>query len=247
MNLRNAHIVVTGGGTGVGAAIAANLADADARITVMGRTEASLKQTGLHYQCCDVSDAQAVQSAFANARQAQGPIAAVIANAGAAESVPFAKMQTEDLQHMLGVNLIGVFNVWQAALPDLIAANSGRLVAVASTAGLKGYPYVSGYCAAKHAVVGLTRSLALELATSGITVNAVCPGFIDTPLLDRAIQRIVEKTGKTHDDALMSLTKTNPQKRLVKASEVASAVRWLCSADAQSVNGHTMSLSGGEI
>lgn len=247
MSIDGKHIVVTGGGSGVGAATAQALAKAGARVTIMGRRESALREQGLPYQICDVTDAEAVVAAFAAARDAQGPVLGVIANAGAAESVPFAKMPAGMLADMLAVNLVGVANVWQAALPDMKAAGWGRMIAVASTAGLKGYPYVSAYVAAKHGVVGLTRALALELASSGITVNAICPGFIDTPMLDRSIANITQKTGMTEGDARAALVKDNPQKRFIQTDEVAGAALYLLSDAARSVNGHTVTLSGGEI
>ncbi|MEM9342609.1 MAG: SDR family NAD(P)-dependent oxidoreductase [Pseudomonadota bacterium] len=247
MSLTGKHIVVTGGGTGVGADTARTLANAGASVTIMGRSEAPLQAQGLPYQLCDVTDATAVTSAFSAARAEHGPIDVVVANAGAANSVPFAKMTTEQLQAMLAVNLIGVSNVWQAALADMKTAGWGRMIAIASTAGLKGYPYVSAYCAAKHGVIGLTRALSLELARTGITVNAVCPGYTETPMLDRSVANIVDKTGMAEEKARASLYAGNPQKRFIQTDEVAGTVLWLCSDAARSVNGHALSLSGGEI
>ncbi len=241
------HAIVTGGGTGVGADTAQRLAKAGYTVTIMGRSEGSLQSQDLPYQVCDVTDRDAVKRAFDAARADNGPIDVVVANAGAAHSVPFAKMTPDDLTAMLDVNLTGVFNVWQEALPDMKAAGAGRMIAIASTAGLKGYPYVSGYCAAKHGVVGLTRALAIELAATGITVNAICPGFIETTMLDRSIANIVSKTGMTKEDAAKSLTKGNPQRRFIQTDEVAETVLWLCSDAARSVNGHALSISGGEI
>jgi NAD(P)-dependent dehydrogenase (short-subunit alcohol dehydrogenase family) len=247
MTIRGKHVVVTGGGSGVGAETAQAFAKAGAKVTILGRREAPLQAQGLPYQLCDVTDPEAVEEAFAAARADQGPVAAVVANAGAARSVPFHKMQPGDLSDMLAVNLTGVVQCWQAALPDMKAAGWGRLIAVASTAGLKGYPYVTAYCAAKHGVIGLVRALALELGTSGITANAICPGFIETPLLDRSIQNIIEKTGKSEEQARRSLQAGNPQKRFIQTDEVAETALWLCSNAARSINGHALSLSGGEI
>lgn len=247
MSMTGAHVVVTGGGTGVGADVAQHFARAGYKVTIMGRREAPLQAQGLPYQICDVTDAAAVSRAFEAARKAQGPVTVVVANAGAATSVPFARMTPSDFTAMTDVNLTGVFNVWQAALPDMKAAKSGRMIAIASTAGLKGYPYVSGYCAAKHGVIGLTRALALELAPMGVTVNAICPGFMETPLLDRSVANIVEKTGMSVEEAEKSLTKGNPQRRFIATEEVAETALWLCSDGARSVNGHSLSISGGEI
>lgn len=246
MMLAGKHAVVTGGGTGVGAEVARTLAEAGAKVTIMGRSEAPLKAQGLPYQLCDVTEAEAVQAAFAAARAEQGPIDIMVANAGAAESVPFAKMTPEHLSAMLAVNLIGVSNCWQAALPDMKAAGWGRMIAVASTAAQKGYPYVAAYCAAKHGVLGLTRALSIELAMTGVTVNAICPGFIETPLLDRSIANIVKTTGMSEEQAAKSLKAGNPQKRFIQTDEVAGAALWLCTEAARSVNGHALSLSGGE-
>jgi NAD(P)-dependent dehydrogenase (short-subunit alcohol dehydrogenase family) len=247
VTLVGAHAVVTGGGTGVGAEIAARLSGAGAQVTILGRSEGPLKEQGLPYQICDVTDPKAVSMAMDKARADHGPITIAVANAGAALSKPFAKMTAADLSAMTDVNLLGVFNIWQAVLPDMQTAGAGRLIAIASTAGLKGYPYVAGYCAAKHGVVGLTRALSLELAQTPITVNAVCPGFVETPMLDRSIRTIVDKTGMSEDEAARSLTKSNPQRRFIQTDEVAGAVLWLCSDAARSVNGHALSLSGGEI
>ncbi len=247
MSLEGKHVVVTGGGTGVGAEIAQSFTGGGAAVTIMGRREEPLKAQGLAYQLCDVTDAENVARAFEAARKERGPVTVVVANAGAAESVPFARMTAEQMQAMLAVNLIGVANVWQAALADMKAAGWGRMIAVASTAGVKGYPYVSAYCAAKHGVVGLTRSLAVELAETGVTVNAICPGFMETPLLDRSIANIAEKTGKNMEEARAALLAGNPQKRFVETGEVAGTALWLCSSAARSVNGQALVLSGGEI
>ncbi|MCE8539102.1 SDR family oxidoreductase [Ruegeria pomeroyi] len=252
MKLEGTHAVVTGGGTGTGAAIAEALAHAGAKVTVLGRREGPLREVAKQHKfigwvTCDVTDPQAVRAAFRQARDLNGPVGVVVANAGAADSTPFRKMTAEGFQQMLDVNLKGVFNSFQAGLSDMENAGEGRLIAIASTAGLKGYPYVAGYCAAKHGVVGLIRALALELGRTGVTANAICPGFIETPMLERSIANIVDKTGLSAEAAAKSLRKGNPQDRFIQVDEVAGAVLWLCSQAARSVNGHALALSGGEI
>lgn len=243
----NTHVIISGGGTGVGAATAHAFANVGAKVTILGRTEDTLQAQGLSYQICDVTDAAEVKIAFEAAREEHGPISTVVANAGAADSVPFAKMTTESLSNMLDVNIVGVFNCWQAALPDMKVEGRGQMIVIASTAGLKGYPYVAGYCAAKHGVIGLTRALSLELAPLGITVNAICPGFTETPMLDRSIKNIVKLTGMSTEDAVKSLKRGNPQKRFIQVDEIAGTALWLCSESARSVNGHTLNLNGGEL
>ena len=251
MNAGQKHVVITGGGSGVGAELARCFSKAGARVSILGRRPEPLQEVaepiGAFATTCDVTDMASVEQALERCRGESGSISIAIANAGTAPSMPFSKMAASDLQQILAVNLVGVFNLWQLALPDMREANWGRLIAIASTAGLKGYPYVSGYCAAKHGVVGLTRALAREVATSGVTVNAVCPGFVETPMLERSIARITEKTGMNEEDAASSLRANNPQKRFVQTEEVASAVLWLSSEASGAINGHALSVSGGEI
>jgi 3-hydroxybutyrate dehydrogenase len=251
-DLAGKHALVTGGGTGVGAAIALALARAGATVTIAGRRQEplekmALEHAGLRWVIGDVTDAQSVRSMFAEASAAHGPVEIVVANAGAAVSKPFLKMDASDLQAMLDVNLTGAFHVWQAALQPMLDAGWGRLITIASTAGLKGYPYVSGYCAAKHGVVGLTRALALETAKTGVTVNAICPGYTETPMLEQTIGNIMRKTGRSRADAEAALKAQNPQGRFIQPEEVADAVLWLCGTGAASVTGQAISVSGGEI
>ena len=250
--LKGRHALVTGGGRGIGRAIAASLVTAGATVTVVGRSPASLEQAivqGAAHAAAvaDVTDAQAVQRAVRDAVDRNGPVDLMIANAGAAASAPFMKSGPEVFRQMLDVNLLGVTNVAQAVLGTMTERGFGRIVAVASTAGLKGYPYVSAYCAAKHAVIGLIRALALETAKTGVTVNAVCPGFTDTDLVAESLERIMAKTNRTRDEALGELVKHNPQGRLIDPSEIADAVLWLCGEGARSVTGQAIVVAGGEI
>ena len=250
--LKGRHALVTGGGRGIGRAIAAALVTAGATVTIVGRSPASLEQAvaqGAAHAAAvaDVTDAQAVQRAVRDAVDRNGRVDLLIANAGAAASAPFMKSGPEVFRQMLDVNLVGVTNVAQAVLGTMTERGFGRIVAVASTAGLKGYPYVSAYCAAKHAVIGFVRALALETAKTGVTVNAVCPGFTDTDLVAESLERIMAKTNRTRDEALGELVKHNPQGRLIDPSEIADAVLWLCGEGARSVTGQAIVVAGGEI
>jgi 3-hydroxybutyrate dehydrogenase len=249
--LSRSHALVTGGGRGIGRAIASALVKAGATVTVMGRNLAVLNEViaagdAHHALSADVSDQAAMQAAIAEAAARQ-PIDILVANAGAAESAPFLKSDAALFQRMMDVNFMGVVHASHAVLPDMVARKHGRIIAVASTAGLKGYGYVSAYVAAKHAVVGLVRSLALEVATKGVTVNAVCPGFTETDLLEGSIDNIMSKTGRTREQAVAELAKHNPQGRLVKPEEVADAVLWLCGAGAGSITGQSIAVAGGEV
>lgn len=243
------HALVTGGGSGIGAAVAKILKDKGAAVTIVGRSHQKLvaKAAELDVSCqvADVSERQEVGAAFARAVAANGPIGILVNNAGAAEAMPFAKMDNNHWDAMIAVNLTGVFNCTSAAIPGMLANGGGRIVNIASTAALTGYAYVSAYCAAKHGVIGLTRALALEYAGKGITVNAVCPGYTDTAIVRDAIERIVGATGRSHEQALADLVKSNPQGRLIQPEEVADTVIWLCRQE--SMNGQAIAVAGGEV
>jgi 3-hydroxybutyrate dehydrogenase len=248
---RSSHALVTGGGRGIGRAIASALVQAGATVTVLGRNRAALEDAvaggAAHFGAvADVADQAAMNAAIAEAAARQ-PIDILIANAGIAESAPFAKSDAALFRRMMDVNFMGVVHAVQAVLPAMKDRPYGRIVAVASTAGLKGYAYVSAYSAAKHAVVGLVRSLALELASTGVTVNAVCPGFTDTDLIAGGIDNIMKKTGRSHEQAVAELSRHNPQGRLVTPAEVADTVLWLCGEEARAITGHAIAVAGGEI
>jgi NAD(P)-dependent dehydrogenase (short-subunit alcohol dehydrogenase family) len=245
------HALVTGGGRGIGREIASTLVRAGATVTVLGRHRAVLEDAvaagDAHFAAiADVADQAALDAAIAQAAARQ-PIDIVVANAGVAESAPFAKSDATLFRRMMDVNFMGVVHAIQAALPAMKDRPYGRIIAIASTAGLKGYAYVSAYSAAKHAVVGLVRSLALELAQTHVTVNAVCPGFTATDLVAESIDNIMKKTGRSRDEAIAELVRHNPQRRLVTPKEVADTVLFLCGEDAGAITGQAIAVAGGEV
>lgn len=245
-DLAGKRALVTGGGSGAGEALALAFAAAGAEVVISGRRAGALQAVAARHPAiravqADVTDEASVKAMFAEA----GPCDIVIANAGAAASAPVGRTTLEQWNAMLAVNLTGVFLTFREGLAQL--PGWGRLIAVASTAGLKGYAYVAPYAAAKHGVVGLCRSMALELAKKPVTVNALCPGFLDTEMTDRSVATIVEKTGMTADEARATLAATNPQKRLIQPAEVAAAALWLCGPGSEGITGQALAIAGGEV
>ena len=254
--LEGTHAVVTGGSRGIGAAIAMSLAEHGATLTLMARATGDLRshataleQLGSTVQTveCDVSDEGSVVRAFQRAESLFGPVGVLVNNAGTARSATFTATSRSLWDEMLAVNLTGTFLCTQQVLPNMFAAQKGRIVNVASTAGLRGYKTMAAYCAAKHGVIGLTRSLAQETAKHGITVNAVCPGYTDTDLTDSAVRNVVNALGKTPTEARAMLVKIIPRGVMTTPAEVAAAVAWLCSPGASAVTGVAMPVAGGEI
>ena len=243
------HAVVTGGGSGIGAAIAKAMTDAGTSVTLMGRNSDKLKdkaaELGTDFQAADVTDRDAVVTAFAAAAKQNGTVTILVNNAGAAEAAPFGKMDDALWDSMIAVNLTGVYNCTKVAIDAMADAGSGRIVNIASTAALTGYAYVSAYCAAKHGVVGLTRALALEYAKKGVTVNAVCPGYTNTNIIEIAIDKIAGATGRGREEALADMIKVNPQGRLIEPEEVAATVMWICRQE--SITGQSIAVAGGEV
>jgi NAD(P)-dependent dehydrogenase (short-subunit alcohol dehydrogenase family) len=243
------HALVTGGGTGIGAAIALALASEGAALSLVGRREAPLKEMAAQLTKAVAISAYVTVAAectamVERARAAHGPIDIIVANAGAAESAPAAKITPDHWRRMIDVNLTGAFQTVRAGLADVTRSANGRIIFIASTAGVKGYAYVAAYCAAKHGVIGLMRSLALEVGRNGVTVNAVCPGYADTPMLAASVKAIADKTGRSADEARTALAKDNANGRLIAPEEVAAKVLWLCLPNAASVNGEAIVIGG---
>ncbi len=253
--LSGRHALVTGGARGIGLACARALLQRGARVTLLGRDGAaldaavdSLASLGqVQAVSADIANEASVRAAFSQAEVEFGPVLVLVNNAGQAVSQRFDRTDAAMWQSMLDVNLTGTFHCIRAALPGMLQEKWGRVINVASTAGLIGYGYVSAYCAAKHGVIGLTRSLALETAQKGVTVNAVCPGYTETDIVRGAVSNIVEKTGMTPDAARAKLAERNPQGRLVQPEEVAETVAWLALPASASVNGQAIAVDGGEV
>ena len=239
----NKTVLITGGGSGIGLETAKRMAAEGFSVTVSGRNEERLAESGFNYVVMDVTDEGSVNAGFKSA----GPFDIVISNAGVAKTAPSMKTSLALWQEMIAVNMTGAFLCAKAALPAMAENGFGRFVVVASTSAVKAYPYTMAYTSSKHGALGLVRSLAAEFATTGVTCNAVCPGFTDTEIVSSSIENIVAKTGRTHAQAMQAFTKDNPMKRLVEPTEVAETINWICSAGAASINGQAIIVDGGEL
>jgi 3-hydroxybutyrate dehydrogenase len=247
--LQGRHALVTGGGTGIGASAATHLHAAGAKLSLLGRRREPLEKTaaivsGAVVQC-DVTNRAEIDRAFDEARVANGPIEMLIVNAGIADSAPFAKMTRDSWDRIIATNLTAAFDCAQAALPDLLASENGRLVFVASVASLRGVPYAAHYAASKHGLLGLMRSLAAEFAKSSMTVNAVCPGYVDTPMTDQSVARVAEKTGRAEDQSRGIIAAMNASGRLVDPDGIGTMILALCLPQSRDVNGAAITIDGG--
>jgi 3-hydroxybutyrate dehydrogenase len=247
--LEGRHALITGGGTGIGAATAERLHGAGARVSLLGRRVEPLEDVAgrvggaaIH---CDVADPASIAQAFAQARAANGPVDILVVNAGIAESAPFHKMTREGWDRIISVNLTGAFDTVQAGFPDLLKADDARVVFVASVASLRGVPYAAHYAASKHGLLGLMRSMAAEYAKSKMTVNAVCPGYVDTPMTDQSVARVSEITGRAEGDARSVITNMNASGRLVDPEAIANIILTLCLPLSRDINGAAMTIDGG--
>jgi NAD(P)-dependent dehydrogenase (short-subunit alcohol dehydrogenase family) len=246
--LKGKHALVTGGGTGIGLAIAQALADAGAEVTITGRrAEAAKGQPGLHPLVMDVTDEASVQGGIATARAAHGPVAICVANAGIAEGRSLAKTSLEFWRQIMATNLDGAFLTIRECLPDMLAADWGRVIAMSSVAGVKGLRGAPAYTASKHGVIGLIRSLSEAHLGSGITFNAICPGYVDTDIVSQNIDSIASRIGGDRDRALAVMVEANRHKRLLDPAEIAAAAMWLVGPGSQSVNGQTIEIAGGQM
>jgi 3-hydroxybutyrate dehydrogenase len=247
MSLAGKRALITGGGRGIGRAVALHLAEAGARVTVLGRSAAEIEETaratGGTALVGDVTD----RAFIAGLRERVGPVDVLVNNAGVAHSAPLERTTDAMWDETLAVNVTSAFLLCRAFVPDMVKAGWGRVVNVASNAGLTGYAYTVAYCASKHALVGLTRALAIDVAKSGVTVNAVCPGWVRTRMVDDAVARIVDKTGRSAEDATRALERMSPQGRIVEPEEVAAAVAMLCADSARSIHGQTIGIDGGQV
>jgi NAD(P)-dependent dehydrogenase (short-subunit alcohol dehydrogenase family) len=243
------HALITGGGTGIGAATAKMFAAEGAKVSLLGRRleplQAIAAEVGGVAIACDVTDRSAMENAFAEARASNGPIDYAILNAGIGDSAPFQRTKRDAWDRIIATNLTALFDGTQLALPDLLQGEDKRLIIVASVAGLKGAAYAAPYVASKHGAVGLTRSLALEYAKTGLTVNAVCPAFVDTPMVDDSAARIQRTTGRSEEESRGVLAAMNANGRLVTADEVAASILYLCQPSSRSITGACLTIDGG--
>ena len=249
------HAFVTGGGRGIGRACAERLAKAGFIVSIGGRSAAHLDETvkavsaaggKAHAVELDVASPESVTSAFEKARAAHGPVTVLVNNAGISPAAPFLKVSLDEFQRILNVNLTGAFLCTQVVLPDMLAAKWGRVINIASTAARIGYRYTAAYCASKHGLLGLTRSLALEVARKGVTVNAVCPGWTETEMFHESIERIHKTSGQTREQARAAIEQMNPMGRITQPAEVAEMVAFVASDVASGITGQALGVDGGE-